>query len=668
MAVVGGSCRKFLACNVYVSAGGLRRHGPILMDLLKETQDSCSQTNTTTQNNAFDKNNEVCVVVHAFSDAVYNRSSFHLAGSEGMLASVVSDLVKKAQRRLREDKEKEQDSSSSSEPVVHHPYVGLVDHVSVMPLNPQSNKFSATSVKSSAISDNFVPLTGWGRAARTIGKSMEQSDTGTQVFYYGSADPCNTPLSTVRRTKTQFFKSGGLDDLPASSSKTSVIQTNTEDYLRNAPRKSLDTATVGAPFEFVENFNIRLTKNCTRQMAQSLTRWVRERDGGLPGVEALTLPYSNGQFETACNLLQPQIGSAEAIQGRVQEWVSRMANDDGNIEGDMEYFVEKTYRVGTTVKECLSVLDLAFQPGFNDNFALEEHNIQVQSQLTGFTRVSQPPKPRSGSTGLRASSSLAASALPTFGTGTPCRSSTIAGIGSTSMHSFSVQQQNVQIQTRGFAIKRSKKQPGGGKGKQQREALPLMNEYLVKELMKRNRNATSPDQVQLRLVIEEGGEGGKGGPPKSEETSLAKAIQTSLDLGLDLVEIDLNNPSLPVVRAVQYDAKVYRINKEKSKKQIKDPASIVKEFRFRARTADHDMERKLAAVLDALKKGHKCQIQATCPARLINTGVCPTGAAEVMDRVLATVGSEGDTLRAPEVNLAKTVSSVQLLPRKAGKN
>jgi hypothetical protein len=34
--------------------------------------------------------------------------------------------------------------------------------------------------------------------------------------------------------------------------------------------------------------------------ALSLTRALREQDGGLPCVEALTLPYSKGQFEVAC--------------------------------------------------------------------------------------------------------------------------------------------------------------------------------------------------------------------------------------------------------------------------------------------------------------------------------------------------------------------------------
>lgn len=414
MVVAGGSCRKLLACNVYVSAGGLRCHGPILLDLLKETQDRCSQILVKAQSSPVNKNDEVCVVVHAFSDVVYNRSSFHLAGSEGMLTSVVSDLVKNSQYRLFEAREKEKDSGkssfdSTSKNVVHHPYVGLVDHVSVMPLDPRDHedcgaKENGAAPHVDANGDNFVPNTAWGRVARRIGVSMTQSDAKTRVFYYGSADPHNTPLATVRRTKTNFFHSGGLDDQPASSSSSTNIGKAATANDRNdcfSLQKIKDVATVGAPSEFVENFNIRLTKNCTRNMAQSLTRWVRERDGGLPGVEALTLPYSDGKYETACNLLLPQIGSAEAIRQKVQEWVSiliekhRRAADFKDEDGDtldLDYFVEKSYRVGTTVNECLSVIDSVFQPRSKgelvlDKLSMDELNAKVRSNLEKCLRT-----------------------------------------------------------------------------------------------------------------------------------------------------------------------------------------------------------------------------------------------------------------------------------------
>jgi len=212
-------------------------------------------------------------------------------------------------------------------------------------------------------------------------------------------------------------------------------------------------------------------------------------------------------------------------------------------------------------------------------------------------------------------------------------------------------------QARRFAIRKSRGKGRPDKAKQ--EDMPLMNEHLIKEIMTLSK-AESPDQVQLRLVVEHG----SGTPPTSEETSLAEAITTSLDLGLDLVEIDLNH-TVPVVRAVKYDAKVYRTNKEKAKKQVKDPLSVVKQFRFKARAADHDVQRKLDQVIDALKKGHKCQIQTTCPTRMINQGTNPEGAKEVMERILEGVGSVGEALRDPDVNIDKTHATVLLIPQKS---
>jgi len=347
------------------------------MDILQETQEHCSRfqkaSDPTRAWSMQESETEGCVVVHAFSDVVYNRSSIHLAGSEGALASVVADLVNRAQERLREDADLNADTGTPfKQNVAHHPYVGLVDHVSIMPLETPQDNTSATN------NDNrhSFPATVWGRAARFIGESMASSQK-TQVFYYGAADPNNTPLAEVRRAKTQFFQSGGLEK-PASP------RISTPPQQQQHPKE--DVAIVGAPSGFVENFNIRLTSKCTKKMAQSLTRFVRERDGGLPGVEALTLPYIHGQFETACNLLQPDIGSVHAIQTKVEEWASKMKVNMPDSSGEsmgVDYFVAKSYRVGTTAEQCRLALDLVAQ---SDDQALKIHNQQVRAHLKNYLR------------------------------------------------------------------------------------------------------------------------------------------------------------------------------------------------------------------------------------------------------------------------------------------
>jgi hypothetical protein len=75
--------------------------------------------------------------------------------------------------------------------------------------------------------------------------------------------------------------------------------------------------------------------------ARSLTRALREQDGGLPGVEALTFPYSKGQFEVACKA---------AIESKVKKWESKTMKAQPS-----DQLVDKVYCVGTTVDQCLEV-------------------------------------------------------------------------------------------------------------------------------------------------------------------------------------------------------------------------------------------------------------------------------------------------------------------------
>ncbi|CAB9501457.1 IF-3 binds to the 30S ribosomal subunit and shifts the equilibrum between 70S ribosomes and their 50S and 30S subunits in favor of the free subunits [Seminavis robusta] len=214
--------------------------------------------------------------------------------------------------------------------------------------------------------------------------------------------------------------------------------------------------------------------------------------------------------------------------------------------------------------------------------------------------------------------------------------------------------------TRGMTIKRKKARP---KTKESQENLPLMNERLVKAIMKKSR-ASDPKSVKLRLVVEMGGDT----PPTSQETTLSGAITISVDHGLDLVEINLNGLDLPVVRAVQYEAKMYRANKEKAAKvKANADSSIVKEFRFRAKTADHDLQRKLGRVQEALEKGQRCKLSCTCASRMIRNNQEPLGAAAVIDRILQELESVGDPVSPPTVNKEKTHGTVTIAPKQKKK-
>lgn len=340
-----------VACNVYLSAG-LPRYAPLLVQLLEDAQKQCHGQNA--------------IIVHAFSDTSYDRSSFHIAGSPLAVASVASNLACQAIEVLSKHKKtnKGEDIPSSSE--LEHPTVGLVDHISVLPLADHNRHPSMTLTewtKQHETPKNFIqnkkddqdddlPVkclpSGW--VARMIGENLKQSSS-VHVLYYGHAHVNQKSLAKVRREETAFFK------LSSSINKQNS----------NTNKLPKSQCTIGAPDEFVENFNIRLSNKISKSKAQSLTRWVREKDGGLPFVEALTLPYSNNRYEVACNLVNPIVTNTNDVQERVRQYL------------EVEPFLETCYRVGTTEEQCLNALEET-----QTDVEKEKYNRRVQEQLKGY--------------------------------------------------------------------------------------------------------------------------------------------------------------------------------------------------------------------------------------------------------------------------------------------
>lgn len=346
------SARSFVACNVYVSAGRAR-YADALLSLLRRTQDQCRALRREAAGDDGDGGwslSEVAVV-HAFSDGPYDRSSFHLAGRVDAVASTASSLATDAMTTLRPLRESSLDDDDDG---TLHPYVGLVDHVSIMPL------LHGDGVGVGATGDDA------GSAARAVADAM--GALGCEVHLYGDARPDRAPLAEVRRERTSFFRSGGLSSSDADDAA--------------AAGRGYGAATVGAPPRFVENFNVRM--RCGRPEAVRLARTLREVDGpdgrgtgtGLPGVEALTLPYSDGRFEVACNMLRPLEAGAAEIAAR--------------CEG---FPVESAYRVGTTEEQCWGVLTGGAQGGERSRKAeeaeayLNRHDEEVKARLIDYLGV-----------------------------------------------------------------------------------------------------------------------------------------------------------------------------------------------------------------------------------------------------------------------------------------
>ena len=111
-----------IACNLYVSTA----HRTLLMALLHQAQRHCTAV-------------ENAIVVHAYADTVYKRSSFHLAGHAEAVSAVASDIAVTAIQELRKQQSTTTSNGSAiqseeEQAVVDHPNVGLVDHISMMPL------------------------------------------------------------------------------------------------------------------------------------------------------------------------------------------------------------------------------------------------------------------------------------------------------------------------------------------------------------------------------------------------------------------------------------------------------------------------------------------------------------------------------------------------------
>ncbi|CAJ1946658.1 unnamed protein product [Cylindrotheca closterium] len=372
-----------VACNIYLSAGL-----PIYRNVLERLLVDAQQQQPKLQHG---------LVIHAFADTQYDRTSFHLAGSPWAIVSLATSITSNAMQvlaPLKLQREQQSSDTSTSSPkrqqqqqqqqqqYLEHPTVGIVDHISILPIGDTCEKVTRddwleyynksaehreknnTSLlpKSDELLSVSLPTTtvpsGW--VAWTIGWNLlHRENMPVDVLYYGHAHPTEKPLAEVRREKTNFFRSppataSSNDDIGNSSSdggNDATGQTPKAPTMSPPIPPSMGQCTIGAPPHFVENYNLRLTTKCSKTLARSLTRAVREKDGGLPSVEALTLPYgSQDRFEVACNLLNPKDSTSSQD---VDVQVARFWKEQ-NL--DPKEYLEVAYRVGTTEQQCLQVL------------------------------------------------------------------------------------------------------------------------------------------------------------------------------------------------------------------------------------------------------------------------------------------------------------------------
>lgn len=366
---------SIVACNIYVTASA--SHKSTLLRLLKRAQDRCGQLRT--QRGCIGKLPAPVAIIHAYADVPYDRSSFHLAGWPDCVTDVASELI----HSVINDIDVDVGNRSGKDNDSRHPFVGLVDHVSIMPLAHVINQ-------NPTIEDGFKDREAAANAAREIGRQIYETKL-VNVHYYGMACTQNKPLAKVRRESTSFFNSGGAIDKEQNGQHRNDPETKPQSTSPSTATKG-DT-TVGTPINFVENFNIRLTSNVTFDQAKTLTQFLRgrninEKGYGVAGVEALTLAYVRDKsqggnvYEVACNLTKPkEEGGVNEIRIQLDKWIDIQRQQSSiEIHGE-KYFVEEAYRVGTTEEQCRNVLFKGKEHGAssvsNNESFWEDHDKEV---------------------------------------------------------------------------------------------------------------------------------------------------------------------------------------------------------------------------------------------------------------------------------------------------
>ena len=239
---------------------------------------------------------------------------------------------------------------------------------------------------------------------------------------------------------------------------------------------------------------------------------------------------------------------------------------------------------------------------------------------------------------------------------------------------------------RHFASKRKQKGRKNNKNSKHEENAPLLNEHLIAELFneinkKGGGNAKiSADTFEVRLIIDKGRDGKKDsdeGENSSKSSSsgnetrivtVNEAISISHELSLDLMEVTLKqNP--PVIKAVSYDKWLYDQKKKQSKKSDKkgsDTGAIsdrpLKEFKFRAGIADHDLERKTNNMLKYLAKGHAIRVTLTARQRSLNED--SQAISTTLDRVKELIGDRAVEVRGMKANDRLSYGNLLFHPNK----
>ena len=215
-------------------------------------------------------------------------------------------------------------------------------------------------------------------------------------------------------------------------------------------------------------------------------------------------------------------------------------------------------------------------------------------------------------------------------------------------------------------IRSASTQRRGSKSKKDDNA-PLLNEHLIAELLQK-KPGSSANAYEVRLILDTGRNSNKRSTenesehddetteeapvPTTQIVTIDKAISIAHDHSLDLMEVTLKGDP-PVVKALDFEKFLYQQKKKESKSKSKPGGGSIsdkplKEFKFRAGIAEHDLLRKAKNMIGYLEKGHAVRVTLTARMKMLreDTAAIKT----TLDRVKELVGDKGVEAKALQAN------------------
>lgn len=186
----------------------------------------------------------------------------------------------------------------------------------------------------------------------------------------------------------------------------------------------------------------------------------------------------------------------------------------------------------------------------------------------------------------------------------------------------------------------------------------LANEQLLVELRKKFPNAQGPENIEVRLVIDEGSDE----PSTVQVCSLAEAIEISLDRMTDLIGVAMKSDP-PVIRAAQLSKLEYKKEQAFAKQKSASKSKQKKTFRFRAGIDMHDLSRKIQDMTKSLEKGMECEYTVFSKARMMREDA--DAGPELVERIQELLSHCAVQKNAPQKSETGNHIRVVLIPKKS---